>query len=177
MSPEQYPLQGPPRPATTPKHRGPAGSTDCHFHLFGSHNRYPLSPGRSYTPPEEANIETYRTLASELGIDRMVIVNPTPYGKDHSVTLDSIELFGRDRARGVAVIDDSFSDATLRDFADGGFVAARVSDVLKNTTPLSKLDEVVRRIVPLGWHLEMYVEGSTLPGLEAKILSLPIPVV
>jgi len=177
MSPEQYPLQGPPLPATTPKHRGPAGSTDCHFHLFGAHNRYPLSPGRSYTPPEEANIETYRTLASELGIERMVIVNPTPYGKEHTITIDSIEFFGRDSARGVAVIDESFSDVALRDLDAKGFVAARVSNVLKNTTPVSKMDEVVRRIAPLGWHLEMYVEGSSLPELEARILALPVPVV
>jgi predicted TIM-barrel fold metal-dependent hydrolase len=177
MSPEQYPLQGPPLPATTPKHRAPKGSTDCHFHLFGDQNRYPLSPGRSYTPSEVANIDTYRVLAAELGIDRMVIVNPTPYGRDHTITIDSIEALGRERARAVAVIDDSFSDATLRDFAAKGFVAARVSDVLKNTTPVSKMDEVARRVAPLGWHLEMYVEGSVLPGLEAKILALPVPVV
>jgi predicted TIM-barrel fold metal-dependent hydrolase len=177
MPQEQPPLSQPPLTATKPKHRGPAGSTDCHFHIFGAHDRYPLSPGRGYTPAEEANIKTYQTMANTVGIDRVVIVNPTPYGKDHSVTIDSIEIFGRDRARAVAVIDDSFSDATLRDLASRGFVAARVNDVNTNTTPVSRLDEVVRRIAPLGWHLELYVEGSALPGLEAKILSLPVSVV
>jgi predicted TIM-barrel fold metal-dependent hydrolase len=177
MSPEQPPLSPPPLAAKKPKHRGPKGSTDCHFHIFGPHDRYALSPGRGYTPSEESNIRTYQTMADTVGIDRMVIVNPTPYGKDHTATIDSIEIFGRDRTRAVAVIDESFSDATLRGFASRGFVAARVNDVNTNTTRVSKLDEIVPRIAPLGWHLEVYVEGSALPGLEAKLLSLPVPFV
>jgi len=177
MPTKEIPLSQPPLTASRPRHRGPAGSTDCHFHIFGAYDRYALSPGRGYTPSPEANIDTYKTMANTVGIDRMVIVNPTPYGWDHTATIYSIELFGRSRTRAVAVIDDSFSDATLRDLSSVGFVAARVNDVNTNTTPVSKLDEVVRRITPLGWHLEIYVEGSALPGLEAKILSLPVPVV
>lgn len=177
MSSQRPPLSEPPLTATKPKHRGPVGSTDCHFHIFGAHDKYPLSPGRGYTPSEESNFNTYSIMADTLGIDRVVIVNPTPYGEDHAITLDSLELFGRDRARGVAIIDDSFSDATLRNFADKGFVAARVNDLNTNTVPVSKMDEVIRRIAPLDWHLELYVEGSALIALESKILSLPVPVV
>src|ERR1700728_354727 len=115
MSLVQPPLSEAPLAATKPKHKGPAGSTDCHFHIFGAHDRYALSPGRGYTPSPEANIDTYKTMANTLGIDRMIIVNPTPYGKDHTATLDSIEIFGRSRTRAVAVIDETFTDATLRD--------------------------------------------------------------
>jgi predicted TIM-barrel fold metal-dependent hydrolase len=171
------PLSEPPRTASRPRQRGPAGSSDCHFHIFGPHDRYPLSPARGYTPSPEANIDTYRKMAETLGIERMVIVNPTPYGTDHQRTIDSLEIFGRRRAKGVAVVNESFSRAALEDLKSRGFVAARVNSVNTNSTPVDKLMTVVKMIEPLGWHLEVYVEGRELPGLEKTLLSLPMPVV
>jgi len=171
------PLSEPPRTASRPRQKGPAGSTDCHFHIFGPHDRYPLSPARGYTPSPEANIDTYRKMAETLGIERMVIVNPTPYGTDHQRTIESLEIFGRKRAKGVAVVNESFSRAALEDLKSRGFVAARVNSVNTNSTPVDKLMTVVKMIEPLGWHLEVYVEGKELPGLEKTLLSLPMPVV
>ena len=34
-----------------PRHQLPAGSTDCHCHVFEDPKKYPLSENRSYTPP------------------------------------------------------------------------------------------------------------------------------
>ena len=174
---DEIPLSEPPRPASAPRHMAPQGATDCHFHIFGPHTRYALGAGRGYTPSEEANIDTYRKMAETIGLDRVVIVNPTPYGTDHSCTIDSIEQFGRDRARAVAVIDDSFTPARLRELDSYGFCAARVNNVNKNATRVSELQSVLRQIEPLGWHLEVYVDGRELPGLEATLLSLPVDVV
>ena len=37
----------PPRAVTSVPHwKAPADSTDCHFHINGPYDRYPLSPGR-----------------------------------------------------------------------------------------------------------------------------------
>ena len=171
------PLSQPPLHPTVPKHKGPAGSTDCHMHIFGAPERYPLSHVCDYTPSPEAHIENYKTMAKVLGIDRAVIVNPTPYGKDHTATIDSIEILGRKRTRAVALIDNEFSNAELLELSAMGFVAARVNGVNANSTPVGKLGEVARRIAPLGWHLELYVDGSALPELEDTILSLPVSVV
>ena len=113
MPTDQIPSSPTPLTASEPKHKGPAGSTDCHFHIFGAHDRYALSPGRGYTPSPEANIDTYKTMANTLGIDRMIIVNPTPYGKDHTATLDSIEIFGR------GVGERLYYDAQLRTLTSG----------------------------------------------------------
>jgi hypothetical protein len=39
----------PPRAVTSAPHwTAPKNSTDCHFHINGPYDRYPLSPGRSY---------------------------------------------------------------------------------------------------------------------------------
>ena len=51
------------------------GATDCHLHIFGPANRYPFALNRFYTPPE-ASLETYSDLATKLGLERMVIVQP-----------------------------------------------------------------------------------------------------
>jgi hypothetical protein len=49
----------PPRAVTSAPHwKAPANSTDCHFHINGPYDRYPLSPGRSYSPPE-ATVPAY----------------------------------------------------------------------------------------------------------------------
>jgi predicted TIM-barrel fold metal-dependent hydrolase len=63
------------------------GATDCHLHIFGPNARYPYTPNRAYTPPE-ASLASYDALAASLGLERMVIVQPSVYGKDNSCTLD-----------------------------------------------------------------------------------------
>jgi predicted TIM-barrel fold metal-dependent hydrolase len=167
----------PPRPPSKPRKVAPRGATDCHFHMFGSPDRYAISPGRSYTPPPEANIDSYLAMAETLGLERMVIVHPTPYGADHSCTRDAIGIFGLHRAKAVAVIDESFSKATLQAMDQAGFCAARINSVTPNGTPLSQLKSVAKLIAPLGWHLEIYTQPEAWPELAESLLALPVPVV
>ncbi|HEX4037578.1 MAG TPA: amidohydrolase family protein [Acidobacteriaceae bacterium] len=152
----------------------PAGSTDCHAHIFGAHDRYPLNPGRGYTPSPEANLAAYTAMANTLGLERLVIVNPTPYLTDHRCTLAALAELGRHRARGVAVVDSQFTPAMVRELADGGFCAARLNAVNQNSVSLDQLDAVVRLVEPLGWHLELYIHGDQLPDLAQTLLSLPM---
>jgi D-galactarolactone isomerase len=39
------------------------------------------------------------------------------------------------------------------------------------------LAAVVRRVAPLGWHLQVYIEGEQLPELGPMLAQLPVPVV
>lgn len=166
-----------PLPASRPRFRAPAGATDCHFHIFGPQDRYPLNSIREYTPSPTASLDAYLALASTLGIERMVVVHPTPYGIDHRCTIDSIEILGSHRTKGVALINDSIAPATLLDMDRRGFCAARVNSVARNGTPVSQLPAVARLVAPLGWHVEVYVEGKQLPNLADTLLSQPVPVV
>jgi len=76
------PPSGPSRSASKPRQIGTGTQhRDWHFQIFGLHDRYLLSPARGYTPPPEANIHTHRKMAQTLGIERMVIVNPTPMAR------------------------------------------------------------------------------------------------
>ena len=48
-----------------PGWRAPAGSCDCHFHIFGTYDRFPLDPGRHYEPPAALDVAAERTAKDE----------------------------------------------------------------------------------------------------------------
>lgn len=163
-------------PVTPPARKAPPLACDCHFHVFGPYDRFPLSPGRTYTPPE-ASVEAYLQLADTLGIERMVVVQPSIYGTDNACTLDAVERFGRARAVAVAVIDESFDQAALRRLDDAGVRGVRFNLVSGNGTPVEQLRSIARRIEPLGWHMQLYAHGTQLTELAPLLPALPVPVV
>ena len=61
------PCPGPRATTSRPNWQPPPDSTDCHCHIFGPYDRYPLSPGRSYTPPE-ASISRYLEMLETIGL-------------------------------------------------------------------------------------------------------------
>lgn len=159
-----------------PKVKAPARSCDCHFHIFGPAERYPFTTPRSYTPPE-ASVAQYRAMAQTLGIERMVIVQPSVYGTDNRCTFDALAEFGRERCRVVAVVDDSVSEAELKRMDAAGVRGVRFNLVTKGGPPRHMVEAVARRIAPLGWHLQVFVEGGQLPDLAPVLQALPLPVV
>ena len=159
-----------------PSWRAPALACDCHFHIFGPYDRFPLDPGRHYDPAA-ATIPAYLRVADALGLQRMVIVQPSVYGTDNACSLDAAARFGLDRARVVAVVDDGFDDAALRKLHAQGTRGVRFNAVSGNGTPLDQLDALARRIAPLGWHLQLYATGDLLPDLAPRLAALPVEVV
>jgi predicted TIM-barrel fold metal-dependent hydrolase len=157
-------------------HKAPPLGTDCHFHIFGPFDRFPMSPGRRYTPPE-ALLPRYLRVAEALGIERMVVVQPSIYGTDNAVTLDAISQFGPQRARGVAVIDDSFDEAALKRLHDRGIRGVRFNMVSGNGTPEDQLEALARRIEPLGWHVQIYADGAKMLEIGPLLATLPVEVV
>ena len=56
-----------------PKQKAPPLTCDCHFHIFGPYDQFPLSAGRTYTPPP-ALVPEYLAMADTVGVGRMVVV-------------------------------------------------------------------------------------------------------
>ena len=159
-----------------PKQKAPPLTCDCHFHIFGPYDRYPLSPGRMYDPPE-ALVPSYLEMAGQVGIERMVVVQASVSGTDNAVTLDAVRQFGSHRARAVVVIDDSFDDAALRAMHDQGVRGVRFNMVSGNGTPEDQLVALARRLAPLGWHIQIYAEGEKLEAIAPLLATLPVDVV
>ena len=167
----------PPRAVTSAPHwKAPAHATDCHFHINGPYDRYPLSPGRSYSPPE-AIVPAYQAMARAIGIGRMVIVQPSTFGTDNRCTLDAVELLGRDHSRAVVVIDERVDDAMLQHMHTQGARGVRFNAVSGNGTPLAQLESLAAKVAPLGWHIQFYTHGAQIADLAPIIRKLPVTVV
>jgi predicted TIM-barrel fold metal-dependent hydrolase len=167
----------PPRAVTSVPHwKAPADSTDCHFHINGPYDRYPLSPGRSYSPPV-ADVPAYQAMARTVGIGRMVIVQPSTFGTDNNCTLDAVELLGHEKSRAVVVIDDSFDHDALEQMDAKGARGVRFNAVSGNGTPLDQLENLAARVAELGWHIQFYTHGEQIAELAPLIRKLPVTVV
>ena len=163
-----------------PTAKPPPRSCDCHTHVFGPVSRFPYAAGRTYTPGA-ASIAELAALHDHLGIDRVVIVHPSPYGRDNRVSIDAIARLGLKRARGVAVIDASMSDADLRALDAGGMRGARVNletaGVFDPAKAWDAISATAKRIAPLGWHVQTFARLSLIAALGDHLARLPVPLV
>jgi predicted TIM-barrel fold metal-dependent hydrolase len=157
----------------------PRGACDCHVHVFGPYNRFPLAANRLYTPPP-ALVEDLRALQATLQLDRVVIVQASPQGTDNACVLDAIARLGR-RARGVAVVADDVSDAELAAMHQGGIRGIRLNLETQGAhNPQAagrQLKAAAARVAPHGWHVQMYASATLLASIADIIAALPCPLV
>lgn len=163
-----------------PRFDVPAGATDCHVHVFGPVDRFPWAPSRVYTPGD-ASIESLMRHQTALGLSRVVVVHPSPYGSDNACSLDAVARLGT-RARGVAVIDPAtISDRELECLHAGGMRGARVNLSTAGThdpaAAWAMLLATADRIRPLGWHLQTFTNLDVIDALAAKLDSLGVALV
>jgi predicted TIM-barrel fold metal-dependent hydrolase len=96
------------RAATPGSFAVPRGATDCHVHVFGDLQRFPMSADRTYTP-EPASVQQLLALHESLHIERTVVVTPSVYGTDNRCTVVALRRLGRR-----AVVPDHFARAPAR---------------------------------------------------------------
>ncbi len=156
-----------------------AGACDCHVHVFDDGTRYPWDPERTYTPAA-ATLDALLALHARIGVDRMVIVQPSPYGADNRCTLDALARLGN-AGRAVAVIDASTTDDELRAMHDAGVRGVRVNlETTGKHDPdyaREQLSWAARRVARLGWHVQTYTNLPTLSALADFLPSLPVTLV
>ncbi|HEV7268234.1 MAG TPA: amidohydrolase family protein [Falsiroseomonas sp.] len=168
--------QGPRTATRKPRFAAPAGACDCHAHIIGPAEAYPFVPNRSFTPPD-ASVEDFRAMLAVLGLDRMVIVQPSVYGTDNRRTVDAVQGLGVERARGVAMVGADVTATELRALDAAGIRATRFITTAGGGPSLDQLPGVARKIAEFGWHIEMYVPLATLPTVLPVVRGLPVPVV
>ena len=164
-----------PQEAHQPKTRVPKGATDCHFHIFGPADRYPLSQHRMYDPAD-ASVERYRRMAATLGIERVVIVQPSAYGSDNRCTVDAITAFGKDRARGIAVVEPDVSVKDLEHLYQAGIRGLRIN-LITGRTPIDALPVLAARVAGIGMHMQLWLKGERLSEIAAVLPNIDVPVV
>ena len=168
--PNRYPHR--PR-ALTP----PPGACDAHCHVFGPAARFPFSPDRTYTPPD-SGIDDFERLQEHLGLSRAVFVQASCHGTDNSAMVDAIER-GGGRYAGVAMIDESFSDAEVERLHAVGVRGTRFNFVahLGGAPDMAAFWRIVERVAPLGWHIVLHFDATDLPDHRDLFERMPCPFV
>ncbi len=159
-----------------PRRPLPRGTVDCHAHLFDRFERYPLAPGRKYSPPL-CTREAWMALHAALGVDYGVQVHGSPYGFDNSITEDFLNDH-RGRFVGVAAVPADVKDSEIKRLNSSGFRAARLMDQFPNGATTRDLEAIAARVAPYGWHIEINIAKSAdWVDLEPRLKRCPVPLV
>ena len=156
-----------------PKLKAPPNACDCHMHIYDS--RFPVAPNAKLRPPD-ATVDAYRLFQKRIGTTRNVVVTPSTYGTDNSVSLDAMAKLGA-TARGVAVVDTSVTDAELKRLNDLGVRGVRFNLVQSGATTIDMLEPLSKRVNDLGWHVQIHMLGDHIVENADLLQRLPAPIV
>ena len=152
---------------------------DCHAHVFGPYDRFPLAADRSYTPPE-APATAYGELLERLGLAHGVLVHPSAYGEDHSLLLHALSSHPNFRGVIVAQKQTSLELGRLRDHGVRGARFSHRSGAGGNFAGSASLDDLMALagdLTDAGLHAELWTDCKVLPDIAARLRTLPIDVV
>lgn len=150
-----------------------SGICDTHLHFYD--HRYPATTGAVLFPPD-ASPEDYQRIQAALGSERLVVVQPTTYGFDNRCQLAAMATFG-DAARGVMVVNSKTSAADLGAMTEAGVVGARFHMLPGGAVPWEELEPTAAKIASYGWHVQLQLDGNTLPEYLDRLLALPVDLV
>jgi len=155
-----------------PRFAVPAGTCDAHVHVFEP--GFPHVPHPHYEFPD-ASLVQLRAMTAFLGIERVVIVQPSYYGTDNRVIAGALEALGP-QARGVAMVEEQVTDRELDDLHRAGVRAIRLDLFARAELPRTELQRYIRdmfaRTRPRGWHIQFYTPGYVVRDLLPFLATL-----
>lgn len=151
----------------------PEGTCDTHVHFYDS--SYPAAQEAVLYPPD-ATVAEYRELQATLSMGRVVVVQPTTYGLDNRCQLDAMAAFG-DSARGVVVVNADVDPSELFRLTDLGVRGARFHMLPGGAVGWEVLDRVAAMVAPLGWHIQLQMNGHDFGVRLGRLRRLPIDLV
>ncbi len=163
-----------------PKITLPKLACDTHAHILGPIAKFAYSPARVYTPPD-CLLSDYQKMLATMGVERAVLVQPSVYGSDNTVMLNALQATGG-AFRGVAVVDDTVSDAELATLNAAGVRGVRVNivdgkDRKPGTLPMAELTALATRIAPMRWHMEFLMHCDEFPDMDRTFADFPVDIV
>ena len=155
----------------------PPGATDCHAHVFGPQERYPLLRDTHFVP-HETPWPSYAAMLRSIGCERAVLVQPSVYGTDNAAIEDTLAKADDIELRAIAVIAPDVSDAELERLHSLGFRGIRINTASGTRgLRMEHARGLADRIRHLGWHLQFYADFHKNPEVGELLAELPVPVV
>jgi len=172
-----------PRMPTKPPRMLPRGAADCHAHVFGPYERFPFSEPLRYAAPLTP-LPVYLQMLAGTGMERGVLIQPAPYGKDPGALLDALRR-EPERLRGIAVADASVSDERLSEMNRAGVRGLRFVEMpdpsgsgrYRGSIGVDQLVPLAPRMKALGWHAALWAKCEDLPKILPPLLPLGIEIV
>lgn len=138
-----------------------------------------MAAERHYTPGP-APLAALRAHLAALGLERVVLVQPSVYGTDNRCLLDALAaLDGGGRA--IAVLEEGVDAAALRELHARGVRGVRINLESAGLRDRAGVSGLLRgwsaRVADLGWHVQLYAAQSVVLALADDLVRLPSPVV
>ncbi|MEH2474495.1 2-pyrone-4,6-dicarboxylate lactonase [Nitrobacteraceae bacterium AZCC 2161] len=161
----------PDRNPRAPRIAIPAGACDCHFHIFGPQQRFPMHPGIP-VDVEDSIYEQFLHLQNVLGFSRGLLVQSGLHMWSYEHLLHFLHR-DPERLRGVAIVRPDVTDGELRSLTEAGVIGARFYPGI--SPPDARLQA---RIVEFGWQSHYLAKGeAALEGIKDQILAAQGPFV
>ncbi len=151
---------------------------DSHVHIVGSTDHFPQVPNRTYLAGI-ATVDELESNAAPTGVTRFVIVQPSFYGADNRVLLQSLNLLAG-RGRGVAVIDQATSGQMLSGFVAQGVRGLRINlySPVGDETPLDVRFKAIENLAEAAnCHIEVIAPLKMLAENARLLAQSRVPVV
>lgn len=168
------------RHAIHPPRRLLPGATDTHVHVFDP-QRFSYVQSRTYTPAA-ALVPDLGERHRQLGIERVVLVQPSVYGTDNTCLLDALATIGSDHGRGIAVADlRTVTRHELAAWHEAGIRGLRLNFEVRHITDVDAVADQLKKAAELvdlpGWCLQIHCGAGLLAPLASLITGSDVPVV
>jgi predicted TIM-barrel fold metal-dependent hydrolase len=120
-----------------------------------------------------------KALHDAMGIDRAVFVQPTIYGTDHRALHDVLKVVGKQNYRGVAIVDDSVSDAELERLNSVGVRGARFNfgGRFKLAPSMADFRRGLARVRELGWFVKVFGFEDDFLAVADELKTIEFPAI
>ena len=140
----------------------PEGACDCHAHVFGPYDAFPVVHQMHYEAPL-ATATMHAGMLAKAGLSRGVLVQPGAYGDDASPILDALTK-ANGRLRGIAAAHKDIDDETLDRWHAAGIRGLRFNEMtipggtgrFAGSVGFRDLDALAPRMKSRGWHAEIW---------------------
>jgi predicted TIM-barrel fold metal-dependent hydrolase len=143
---------------------------DAHLHIIDP--AFAIVPNRGYRP-SPFTVEAYRHAVENLNVVGGAVVSGSFQAFDQTYLIDALKRLGPGFV-GVTALPPSVSDDELHDLHAAGVRAVRFNLHRGGSAQLDSLESMAHRLFDiLGWHVELYVDGSRLHELWTVLSNLP----
>ncbi len=156
-----------------PEMRPARAGWDCHVHVFGPGCRYALAEPRAYSPAP-AGVAKLRQHLAASGAERVVLVQPSPYGDDDSCLLDALAEMGPDHR---AVVAAEGRVGWLPDAQARGVRGWRFNPLgrlgLPDPGAIGRVADLARNAAARGMSLELGLSPAAMAAWAPHLAQLP----